>query len=374
MFYNGFISYSHAADGKLAPALQSGLHRFAKPWYRLRALHIFRDKTNLSVNPTLWSSIKAALDQSDWFILLASAEAAASIWVDREIEYWLERHPAARILMVLTEGTITWDVNAQAFDASNSSAVPRRMLRAFAEEPLYLDLKWSRDETDLSLSHPRFRDAVAEIAAALNGRSKEDLIGEDVRQYRRTRRLAWSAVATLSALTVSAVVAAWFAVQQRNIADIQRTQAVEQSHIALARQLAAQSGSILTQFPDQLPLAVLLAVESTRTYATNEGNQALRAALSLLPRLAYSYRYKGPDARRVRALEFSADGRQLAVARDDGTLDLLATADGKAVAVLPHEDNPGAIVDLPGGVCSGKRPAWVPKSRRWLSVQMVGCL
>ena len=165
MFYNGFISYSHAADGKLAPALQSGLHRFAKPWYRLRALHIFRDKTNLSVNPTLWSSIKAALDQSDWFILLASAEAAASIWVDREIEYWLERHPAARILMVLTEGTITWDVNAQAFDASNSSAVPRRMLRAFAEEPLYLDLEWSRDETDLSLSHPRFRDAVAEIAS-----------------------------------------------------------------------------------------------------------------------------------------------------------------------------------------------------------------
>ena len=354
--YNGFISYSHAADGKLAPALQSGLHRFAKPWYRLRALHIFRDKTNLSVNPHLWSNITASLDQSDWFILLASPEAAASIWVNREIEYWLERRPADRILMVLTEGTITWDKSAQGFDAQKSSAVPQRLLRAFAEEPLYLDLTWGRDETELSLSHPRFRDAVAEIAAALSGRSKDELIGEDVRQYHRTRRLAWSAISALTVLTLASVVAAWFAIQQRNIAESQRAQAVEQSHIALARQLAAQSGSILTQFPDQLPLAVLLAVESTRTYATGEGNLALRAALSLLPRVAYSYRYEGSDAGRVRALAFSADGKHLAVARDDGTLDLLATADGTAVAVLAHENNPGAIVELPGGGVQWKAP------------------
>ena len=33
MIYKVFISYSHAADGKLARALQSALHHFAKPWY-----------------------------------------------------------------------------------------------------------------------------------------------------------------------------------------------------------------------------------------------------------------------------------------------------------------------------------------------------
>ena len=41
---DAFISYSHAADGKLAPALQSALQRFAKSWYRRRALrrtHLF---------------------------------------------------------------------------------------------------------------------------------------------------------------------------------------------------------------------------------------------------------------------------------------------------------------------------------------------
>ena len=48
MAYQAFISYSHAADGKLSPALQSGLYRFTKSWYQRRALRVFRDKTSLS--------------------------------------------------------------------------------------------------------------------------------------------------------------------------------------------------------------------------------------------------------------------------------------------------------------------------------------
>jgi hypothetical protein len=37
----GFPSYSHAADGKLAPAIQSALQSFAKPWYERRAICVF---------------------------------------------------------------------------------------------------------------------------------------------------------------------------------------------------------------------------------------------------------------------------------------------------------------------------------------------
>ena len=47
MLYDAFLSYSHAADGKLAPSLQSGLQQFAKPWNRLRAIRVFRDKTGV---------------------------------------------------------------------------------------------------------------------------------------------------------------------------------------------------------------------------------------------------------------------------------------------------------------------------------------
>jgi hypothetical protein len=49
--YDAFISYSHAADGKLAPNLRNGLLRFATPWrvFRwrnpVRALRIFQSLT-----------------------------------------------------------------------------------------------------------------------------------------------------------------------------------------------------------------------------------------------------------------------------------------------------------------------------------------
>ena len=70
--YAAFLSYSRAVDGQLAPRLQQALQRFAKPWYRRRAVRVFRDDANLSANPGLWSSIQAALDGSEYFILLAS--------------------------------------------------------------------------------------------------------------------------------------------------------------------------------------------------------------------------------------------------------------------------------------------------------------
>ena len=51
--YDGFISYSHAADGRLAPALQRGLQRLAKKWNSRRALHVFRDETRPVDEPAL---------------------------------------------------------------------------------------------------------------------------------------------------------------------------------------------------------------------------------------------------------------------------------------------------------------------------------
>jgi hypothetical protein len=38
--YDAFISYSHATDGALAPALQRGLMRLAKPWHRRQAISV----------------------------------------------------------------------------------------------------------------------------------------------------------------------------------------------------------------------------------------------------------------------------------------------------------------------------------------------
>ncbi|HEY3833156.1 MAG TPA: TIR domain-containing protein, partial [Acidimicrobiia bacterium] len=107
--YDAFISYSHTADGRFAPALQQSMQRLAKPWYRARALRVFRDDAALSTNPHLWSSIEAALDESAWFVLLASDESARSEWVARELAHWVATKPTDHILVVLTAGTLEWD-------------------------------------------------------------------------------------------------------------------------------------------------------------------------------------------------------------------------------------------------------------------------
>ncbi len=77
--YDAFVSYSHVADRVLAKAIQSALHSLGKPWYRLRALHVFRDDTSLAANPALWTLIEEALNASRYLIILASPEADLAI-------------------------------------------------------------------------------------------------------------------------------------------------------------------------------------------------------------------------------------------------------------------------------------------------------
>src|SRR5438309_1781606 len=88
-----------------------------------------------------------------------------------------------------------------------ADARPRQLEGAFDEEPRHIDLRWARTADDLSLTHPRFREAVAELAAPLHGKPKDEIASEEVRQHRRTVWIARGAVTTLLTLTALAVVA-----------------------------------------------------------------------------------------------------------------------------------------------------------------------
>ncbi|HEY3833159.1 MAG TPA: TIR domain-containing protein [Acidimicrobiia bacterium] len=269
MAYDGFISYSHAADGQLAPALQRGLQQLAKPWHRRRALRVFRDETGLSTNPHLWSAIASALDDSSWFVLLASPEAAASDWVNREVREWLATKPAARILPVVTGGEWRWD---EPTSALAGDAVPVLLRQTFAEEPRHLDLRWARDDTDLDLNHPRFRDAIADLAAPMHGVSKDDIEGEDVRQHRHARRLARGAVSALALLLVMALAFGAIAISQRSQAVDQRDRADQQARLADARRLASLATSGAS---NDLARSALLAIEGNRLVNDSETRGAI---------------------------------------------------------------------------------------------------
>jgi TIR domain len=208
MKYDAFISYSHAVDGELAPALQQGLHKFAKPWNRRRAMNVFRDETGLVASPELWASIEEALEESEYFVLMASPTAASSEWVAKEVAAFLERSGSAeKVLIALTEGSLVWDGGRNDFDWDRTDSIPAPLRGAFNGEPRYIDLTWARDEDSVDLKNPLFAERIADLAAPIRGVSRDEIIGEDLRQHRRTVVLTRTAAAVVAALAIFSLVA-----------------------------------------------------------------------------------------------------------------------------------------------------------------------
>ena len=282
--YDGFISYSHAADDLLAPRLQSALQRFAKPWWKRRAVRIFRDESSLSANPHLWSSITEALDTSGWFVLLLSPDAAQSEWVNQEIAYWVENRDPKKILPVVTDGTFGWTDGDVSGDA-----VPGALRGVFSEEPRWVDVRWAKDEDHLDLQDPRFADAIADIASTIRGIPKDDLASEEVRQHRRTVRTAWSAGVALIVLVVAATAFGFQSIANASRAD-------ENAATARSRELAASGINVLGDDPE---LSVLLALQSIRTLPEGvapplESIVALRTAIQAVNRDGFPIEFDEP--------------------------------------------------------------------------------
>jgi WD40 repeat protein len=355
LLYDGFISYSHAADGLLAPRLQSALQRFAKPWWKRRALRVFRDESSLSANPHLWSSITEALDQSAWFVLLLSPDAAQSPWVNQEIEYWVQHKDPSRILPVVTDGTFEWSDGEV-----SGSAVPDQLRGTFSEEPRWVDLRFAHDEEQLDLKNPRFSAAVADIASALRGVPKDELESEEVKQHRRTIRTAWAAGILVLLLGVAAAVAA---VQSSNNARLAQAEAEradanaeaeaearleaeaqqkqaeanardaennavlagENEQLAESRGLASSAISVLVDDPELSTLLALRAIDQTpagREPPLEAVNAIWRAASSNLLVDVY-------DSEAFTTLDLSADGTRLAAVVGPRELQMLDAATGE---------------------------------------------
>jgi WD40 repeat protein len=340
--YRAFISYSHAADGQLAPALQRGLHRLAKPWYRSPPWQTFRDQTSLAVTPALWSSIEQALASSGFFILMASPRAAASPWVQREVSWWLAHRPPDRLLLALTDGSLHWDPEARDFDPATSDALPPNLLGVFEQEPLWVDLRWARSGQQASLRHPAFRNAVAELAAPLHGVEKERLVGEDMRQQRRFVRWRNSAIGALATVTVVAVGAAAIAVDQRDVARAERD-------TANSRRLASDA---LDAMEKDLDLGLLLAVESHRLTKTTQARDSLLRGMLTEPGLL---RYLHGHTATVTSMAAAGDGTAVSVGVD-GEVIVWDRNQGKVVRrfTLPTQGT-AAAVSPDGGIVAFDR-------------------
>jgi WD40 repeat protein len=316
--YDAFISYSHAQDGKLAPALQAEVERFAKPWYRSRARRVFRDQANLAASPKLWDAVEAELASSEWFVLLASPKAAQREWVEREVQWWLRNREADRILIVLTDGELAWDPSSGRVDAMRTTALPPSLVASLTAEPRWVDLRWMRGVDKIDPANLRFRDCIADIAAAVSGIPKDTLVGEHVRYQKRTRRLVGAVIASLTVLLAAALIIARIAVVQRNSAR-------QQTLTATSRQLVAEATSIDDAQPD---LARQLLVEAYRLAPTDQAVGALFASSSI-PRVI-------PTRGSSRRVAYSPHRDVLAIASDEGVM-LYDASTEMAMATLSGE-------------------------------------
>lgn len=98
----------------------------------------------------------------------------------------------------------------------------------------------------------RLRDAARTIAAALYGKSKEQVDGEDERESRRALRFRRGVVSGLALLLVAAVVAAV-------VAFVQRDSALRQLRVASAQAIAAESQNLGVRDPARSARLAVLA-------------------------------------------------------------------------------------------------------------------
>ena len=275
--YDAFISYSHAADDLLAPRLQVGLQRFAKPWWKRRAMRVFRDESSLSASPHLWGSITEALDESSWFVLLLSPDSAQSHWVGQEIEYWIaDEQRAGRVLPVVTDGEFSW-VEGEV----TGSAVHPALLGVFSSEPRWVNLRFARGEKQLDLKNPRFSEAVADLASAIRGVPKDELESEEVRQHRRTIRTAWAGAVLVLLLGVAASIASVFAFNEQQRANQQAALAIENAAEADTQRDAAETLAVAEANARDEADAQRAEAETQRANAAREATIARSQALVL---------------------------------------------------------------------------------------------
>ena len=109
--YNAFISYRHAEkDSKIAAEIQRQLERchipraIKKRFGIKKIARIFRDKEELPITSNLNDNISNALENSDFLIVICSTSTKESLWVPREIEYFLRNHTKKEVLTVLVDG------------------------------------------------------------------------------------------------------------------------------------------------------------------------------------------------------------------------------------------------------------------------------
>jgi WD40 repeat protein len=334
-----FISYATDPDFGFARKLESFLETFHKirssSDIALKPLRICRDGSDFhaaareGTGPTL----EQYLERSNELLVLCSARARSSRWVDAEINWFLEHRGAGSIRVATTEGARLRTLAADVF--------PPALIDAGLHNGIAYDFRGRDSRASATCESVRpLDDELVRLAADLNGRSLGEVQPIWLREQReQTRRKLWLVTAAAIALLALAVVA----LVERQVA-VRETERAERS---LAETKVALAGSYfreaITRVEDGRQFEALAF--AGRAVALDPTLEAARSlALNLLlwkpwPRVSIRVNSAVPP------VALSSDGGLMLIGSDEGA-SLIDVRSGAAKMRLPANGSPITAVAL----------------------------
>ena len=276
--YNAFISYKHEVkDTKIAELVQRELEHYNIPAKIKKSTgmkkieRIFRDKDELPITSDLSETILDALNHSDYLIVICSTKTRESIWVSREIDFFLRTHTKKQILTVLVDGepddVIPPILLQDEKTVYNSYGQQQKIVTAL--EPLSCDFRLPKRHA-LKQELPR-------LASALIGCSYDDLINRQ-RQY-MIRRMALLFAAAM-ALSLSFGI---YMFHSRRQIEKSYTSALKSQ----SRYLANESENLLEK--EQRIKAIQLALAALPANSEDKSRPIIPEAIRALANSSYAY-------------------------------------------------------------------------------------
>lgn len=200
-FYNAFISYRHAElDSKVAEHVQRSLEHFHVPHAirkktgKNKIERIFRDKDELPITSDLTDTISNALEKADYLIVICSPNTCESIWVQREINFFLKNHDKSKILTVLADGEPN-DVIPEILKTDE------RVIRDAdgTERTIKVNIEPLSCDYRMPLNKAK-KEEIPRLVAAVLGCSYDELVRRQ-RSYKTRRLMIVSAIVAAAAIT-----------------------------------------------------------------------------------------------------------------------------------------------------------------------------
>lgn len=316
--YSAFISYRHLpTDIAAAKAVQQALETYVLPRdiqkkKNMKKLNrCFRDQDELPLADDLGSSIKKALRESEWLIVICTPDLPGSNWCRKEIEYFIALERLDKIIPVLVSGEPKDSYPPQITHVVTKQGKEEK-------EPLAADL---RGKMEKQLKTEKLR-----IIACMLGLNFFDLKNREQERTFRRRLILFSVVfGVVSVFTGLAVYQNGLLTKERNLTARNATELLIEKSVRSTAE--GDLGSGLTY--------ALQAFAGSRIFE-QEYDAAVSAALeaAMYPELFSQIGSLKDNGILHRWASLSSDGRFIACCQSDDSVQIYSSVNGERLYTI----------------------------------------